>query len=351
MKKITCAVLLILTFPILSYGQDEYLELSHKCQATASPVTQVHVLDKRAENQMLGFVQVGALNRMAPVKYPGSLTDSLARFFTGVNSAFEAPPELTIILNELYLSEKTEATSETGRLRISMRLFASTNPGQFRELFTIDSIYTCKGLDVTKKLLRSVSEQLCEIAVRAAENKPANIISSTTYTLQELHQIDNLEKQNIPVYQTDKVNPGIYASYENFKSNSSDGSAIVIDRSNPGNIKVYKWDKAKKRKIRVENKSVYAVCDGEILLKATTIGFYELKKINNDFYYVGQTSFSNANNAAMWGAAGGAAFGIVGGVVGAVIAAESERNTQLFQFKINYLKGNSILISKATVTP
>ncbi len=343
MKKITCAILIMLIFPVLSYGQDEYLELSDKCKATTSPFTQVNLIDKRAENQTLGFVQVGALNRMAPVKYSGSLMDSLANFFKNVKAPSENPQELTIILNELYLSEKTEATSETGRLRISMRLFASTTPNQFKELFTIDSIYTCKGLDVTKKLLRSVSENLCVIAARAAGSKPLNSTNLLAYSFAQLQQIDSLEKQNIPMYQTAKVNPGIYASYEAFKANSPDDSFITIDRSEAGHIKVYKWDKAKKRKTRVENKAVYAVSDGETLLKATTIGFYELKKINGDFYYVGQTSFSNANNTAMWGAAFG--------VVGAVIAAESERNTQLYQFKLNYLKGNSIPISKATSIP
>lgn len=147
------------------------------------------------------------------------------------------------------------------------------------------------------------------------------------------------KNKKIPIYSAPNANSGIYTDYEHFKTNSPDHAIISIDTSDSNNIKVYKWDQGKRKKTKLDNKTVYAVSDGNILLKATTIGFYRLKKINHDFYFVGQTSFSNSNNVAMWGAA----FGLVG----AAIAAEAERNTQLFRFKINYRRGNSIPISKA----
>jgi hypothetical protein len=96
-----------------------------------------------------------------------------------------------------------------------------------------------------------------------------------------------------------------------------------------------------KPRYEIDNNSVYAVSDGNVVCKATTIGFYKLKRENNDFYYDGKTSFSTSNNntAAI---AGAAMFGLIGGM----LASSTTVNLDLFHFKINYRKGNSIPISK-----
>lgn len=193
-------------------------------------------------------------------------------------------------------------------------------------------------MDVTKKLLRSVSEHLCEIAAMARETQTGKQENKLLYSFTDLQSLDSLEKLSIPIFNTMKYNAGLFTGYSNFKNNTPDSSIITIDSSNLKNIKVYRWDAEKGKNKKIDCKTVYAVSDGNILLKATKIGFYKMEKVDNDFYYVGQTSFSNANNVAMWGAA----FGLVGGA----IASGAERNSGQFRFKINYMEGNSIPIAK-----
>ena len=341
MRTIVYTSILMLIASCLSYGQGEYLHLHPNCNGLRSSFTKVNVIDNRLGTQTLGFVQVGAFNKNVPVKFQGNIGDSLAQFFKCTDTTAKTQQELTMILYQLYLSEKTEAMSETGSVRIAMRLFSNIDQEKFKELYAIDSIYTFNAMDVTKRLLRSVSEHLCEIAKSAIEAKSVEFKTAPLYSLTELHQLDSLEKLKIPIYNAESINPGIYTDYEHFKSNTPDSSVISIDTDDAKNIKVYKWDKEKKKKRKIDCKSVYAVSDGSTLLKATSIGFYKMKKINFDFYYVGQTSFTNtnSNNVAMWG--------LAFGMVGAAIASGYEQNAPLFRFKINYLIGNSIPISIA----
>ncbi len=337
-RKSIYTIFTVIITTVVAFGQDEYLQFSHDCKDFQSRFTKAIVIDNRPENPTLGFVQKGAFNKLTPVKFHGNLCDSLSTFFVTPDSAGKAPLKLTVILNELYISEKTKAISETGRLKISLRLFSETNPDEYRELLSVDSAYSFNAMDVTKKLLRSVSEHLCEIAKSATALKLSEFKNSRSYSLSELYFLDSIEKLKIPIYNAININAGIYYDYEDFKMNAPDSSVITIDTSNPKNCMAFKWEKGKNKKTKIDKESIYAVSDGHVVLKATTIGLYQLTKTNNDFYYVGQTSFSNSNNVAMWGA--------TFGLIGAAIASDSERNSALFRFKINYRIGNSIPISQ-----
>ena len=324
---------------LMTFGQDEYLHFNSKCKDSVSPFTKVNVIDKRSTEQTLGFVQIGGFNRIARVKFTGNLPDSLAAFFKNSDSTKMDGSELAISLYELYLSEKEEGFTETGRLKLCMRIFEKTREGNFAECYAIDSIYKFQAIDVTVKLMNSVSEHLCEISQSLIISRNDTFLSSKRYTYEELINLDSIEKLEIPIYTTTKYKCGIFANYDQFKMNLPETSIIEIDTSNCKNIKVYKYDSGKTNRTRLDNHSCYAVSDGNIVLKATAIGFYKLEKINSDFYFDGQTSFSNANNVAMWT--------LAAGMIGAAVASGAERNYQRFRFKINYRKGNSVLISKA----
>lgn len=322
----------------LLFAQDEYLQLTFPCKTGGPSFSKVHVIDARPANQTMGFVQVGAFNRIAEVKYKGNFNDSLARYFLADSNSVKSRGELVLILYELFLSEKTEYMSETGRLKLTMRLFAGNESEKFHEVISVDTVYTFDAFDATKKLLRSVSEWMCSISADLREGKTLSAENNPSYALKELQVLDSLEKLKLPVYTAAAVNAGIFYTYDQFKMNAPDTVPVFIDTTNPGNIKAYEWNKKRTKKSRLEYANVYAISDGHTTVKATTFGLYVLEKKNNDFYFTGQTSFTNMNNAAMWG--------VMFGAIGAAIA-ENTVSSHLFRFKINYLKGNSIPISRA----
>lgn len=339
MKKISILFFTCFAIIHLSKGGNDFLKLDHSCSSLHSGFSKVNVIDNRAGKQLLGLVQLGGFNRMEQVKFDGSFPDSLATFFLAGDSTKSNGRELTIILYELFVSEKTGGMSETGRFKLSMRLFEKVQSSGFQETLMVDSVYRIQASDATKKLLRLVSEELCEIATIVSEKKPESDLNLPKYSIEELYTLDSLEKLKIPIYNTDNFTPGIFIDYDHFKNNNSDHSTISYDTTVNGKINVYKWDEVKQKKVKLKVGSFYAASDGKNIIKSTSVGFYNLEKIGFDFYYTGKTSFYNSmNNAYMMYAM----FGITGAIIANSV---NNTNEQLFRLKLNYLTGHSIPLS------
>ena len=143
----------------------------------------------------------------------------------------------------------------------------------------------------------------------------------------------------IPVYQAEKVEPGIFRDYLSFKMNTPKPAEIFIEKTGSGQVDNVFFLNEKGKKQKVKQKEVYAVSDGNAVLKSTELGYFELYKENGDFFYVGNTSFtheSNVTTAWAW-------FGITG----AIIASNSDRESRQFILKVNHRKGNSVPIGIA----
>jgi hypothetical protein len=305
------------------------------------------------ENQLLGYIQKGLNNRVKAIQFNGKLADSLANFFVN-KSPVAGGQSLVFMLNELFMHE---IDAGRGRLKLSVRLFRETGEGKFVEFLAVDSVYSPHGMDVTKKLLRLVNEQFCEIARKAGEIKEVPDSTQRIYSLGELYKIDSLEKLDIPMYTAATPKSGIYKNYQHFKMNTPDISTeMLIDTSKAKNIKVYRVFKVKNKKVKLETEGIYAVSDGNIILKATSAGeFYQLKKVDSDFYYERSGSFSGQGNSAammpfMYG-------GAVGGAIGAVIIIAADGSISLgppvqrYRFRINHRRGNSIPVAVIEKAP
>jgi len=340
MNKLCLIIVTCLISTGLAKAQQHYLELDPACAGTKSPFTKVQVIDNLSEKQLIGYVQKGVLNRVEKIYYAGTLPVTLGKFFTWGSKSGTKEKNLVVVLNELFLSENTHEFSETGRFRLSLRLFNQNDNGKFREILDVDSVFTVKGLDVTKRLLRSVNEQFCAIAQQAASVKPNELDNKEEHLLEDLYKLDSLDKLQIPLYTSNALARGIYKDYNHLKMNTpNDDSEIIIDAKKPDKVKIYKVYKANNRKIQLKSEGIYAVCDGKRLYKATSRNFYEIQKLGSDFYYDRPAILSESNTG---GIVGAAAFGLMGGIVGSAL---SETQSKTYRFKINHRRGNAIPVA------
>lgn len=327
--------ILLLFLGVKSFGQEK-LQLNHDCKVVKSPYSSVYVIDNRKEGQLLGYIQKGAFNHTKEIVFDGQITDSLSQFFTTSSTVTQTNP-LVIILNEMFLREISKEVSEIGRFKLSMRFFAQTTENQFTEFYTLDSTYSVRGMDVTKRLLNSPSEQFCLISEHIAGMKITKT-SNQSYTLEELRHLDSLEKLTIPIYTTTQPRPGIYKDYSHFKMNTPDiQTDILIEQTKSNKIKVYRFYGAKKRKVALDTEGIYAVSDGNLLLKASSEGYYQIRKIGSDLIYDRPATFYKTY--------GGAPFVMVFGVTGAVIASSLTNSGSTYRFMINHRRGNSIPVA------
>ncbi len=324
------------------YAQ-QFLQLDYHCKTKTSPFTSVKIIDKRPGSRLMGFVQKGAFNKLEEVKYIGNFYDTLSRFFYLGGNVAESKSGLAIILSDFFVSEQTESLYEVGRFKLALRLFFAGEENEYSEIMSVDTTYyITSGWDITKGLLKTINENLCSIA-NAAKTKIITVGGTDYYTMDELINLDSIEKIKIPMYMTDRPQSGVYLDYEHFKNNTPDITSISDVTLSGKTVKMVQMQNGKKKKIKKLLPEIYALCYENKLIKVTSIGLFQLNKTDGDFYFIGQTSFSNANNTAYWGAA----FGLIG----SAIAASADRNTQLYKFRIDYHTGHSIPISKAGNLP
>jgi len=329
-----------LSFPHFVQAQIN-LTIDYNCKDTTTGFSNIEVIDNREGQKLLGYIHKGLGNNSKQIVFDGNITDSLAMFFKGKNESVPNQKPMVFILNELFMNENTRDIPENGKLKLSLRLFLENYSGKYSEILAVDSIFTVKGFDVTRKLFRSVSEEFCSISKAAAERKVDD--DKPTFTRDELNYLDSLEISRIPIFSNQIPNSGIFKDYAHFAQNNPDIAAkIVIEKSKKGKITAYRFYGNKKKGVPLETTGVYAISDGLTLYKATAAGFFEMKNINQRLYYDRPGSFTDANSGAMWGMY----FGVAAAVITIPLSASSNKN-YLFRFKVNHRRGNSIPIGVA----
>ncbi|MBK9639115.1 MAG: hypothetical protein IPO63_15465 [Bacteroidetes bacterium] len=329
----------------ISHAQETPLVLSNKCAKGISSFTKVNGIDFRFPNKDLGFVLSGWLNTNSKVECKGNFLDSLCSFFLNRDVPQAVENEIAIVLYDFKLSEKAEEMKNTSSLKLALRVFKKREENRFEEIFVIDTLYRMSSsTDLTKKFLKSISEHLCEVAVELKKHENLQVENGPSYTFNELQHLDSLEKMKTPIYITDKYKAGIYYDFNQFKNNSPDTTTVYIDSIHTDKIRVMVWNDEKGKNVELDNKTVYAVCDGSFLLKATKMGFYELKREKFDFYFIGQTEAkyltNDKNGSPIIGSGiGGGGIGIG---IGFSVFTTAKQTPILNNFKINYRTGKTI---------
>ncbi|OJV19709.1 MAG: hypothetical protein BGO21_21850 [Dyadobacter sp. 50-39] len=307
------------------------LTLDTKCVDFNPVFKEVEAIDMRDGQKLLGFIHKGFTNRPEQITFDGNIADSVAHFFKASDTRSSNSKQLVLILNELFMNENTNSVPEIGRLKLSARLFIKNDSGAYSELLTIDSIYTVKGFDVTKKLFRLVSDEFCNISKIAAISEPNP--NSHTLTRHDLEHLDSLEISKIPIFSNERPVSGVFKDYSHFKINRPDIEAeIIVEKSRKGKLTAYRIFGARRKKVQLTTNGFYAISDGMNLFKATPEGLFKINKIGQKLFYDRPGSFTDPSNV-----------GIYFGMAGAMLSFSlSPHKINLFRFKINHRRGNSI---------
>lgn len=308
-------------------------QIRNECKKVTSNFNNVKIIDLRRNQSAFGYVKTGISNEQTPVEYEGIFIDDLKSSFS---SSTKNKP-LTIILKEFYFTEREDGGYEKGRLNFTADFFTKKNTNEYTLLLSLDTIFEAySGIDVTKHTLELFEENICNTIELLNASKEKNKLYSS-YLIQKL---DSLKKENTPIYKIKNHESGTYKTFKDFKNNNLTPFKIEIDSSKSGKIVAYKVANNKRKKLRTDN--IFACSDGNNLYRANSVGFYKIFYENGDFYYFGQTNFTNNQySAAAWGVA----FGLTGVLVATAINHSREKkNNQTFKFKINHNKGNSIPI-------
>jgi len=259
-----------------SFGQDQYLSFDFTC-AGKQTLNSVTSIDRRTNHLLLGYMPIKGYSGLANIRFKGALADSIGNFFT--SQLADQNREGVLILENFFLN----CGSSPAKLILSMRLYSQTGEDQYAPICSIDTIYQLSSSDPFGR----INELFCEISkqVHTEIAKPA---SDTLFVRRvDLNHLDSLERLNIPMYVATKPAAGIYRDYTHFKMNKPDISTdIFITITKKGIIEVDRTYKGKKRRVKLDPSGIYAVSDGDRILKVSPSGeYFPITTLGFDFYY------------------------------------------------------------------
>jgi hypothetical protein len=337
MKKLTNILIfgIILSVNLFSQGDPEDFQLSLPEQKVqGSLYDKLLVIDSRPDTSNMGIVQKGVLNRQAKVIPHVPIARQIENVFNAIIGSGSNNGELILQLKHFSFAEVTSVMSEKGYCYFRADLFAKNND-KYQVLSTIDTVILVKGMDVTKGLMKSGSR----IVIGFITNNLLKKSDSREFlTFDNVYHIDDYEKRNIVLYQTNNYNEGIYFSYNTFKNQTPELAISEVEIQLKKNELVAVKKKINEGKLqKIKSKDIYAVIYKGQLFIATDAAYYRLYKMKNNFYFTGMLDVP-ANSADVLTAS------LFFGVIGGLLATMDQEG--MFFIKVDHKNGDFIRLKK-----
>ena len=289
----------------------------------------LEVIDWRGDRSYVGIVQVGMFNANARVVPKIPLEQQFLNLFDSLRTNHAGHGKLLLQIREFRFAELTGSMSERGFCYFRASMYARNND-QYYPVAFIDTLVLVESMEVTKTLMRNSARMVSGFFESSLLLRPD---TSITYSLNDIMDIDNYEKDRLPLYTSSPLKDGIYFSFSSFRSQQPDRVAVAEFKKNGtlGTAKAVGRD-GKIRKL--DREDFYAIVFGGRAFVATEFGYYELTKRNNDLIFIGK---AQTKTSAARVAAASMAFGLLGA---AIVSAHP--STALFEMKIDHINGGYV---------
>jgi len=331
MRKLLLLLIILAAFGAAAQKSTETLEIKlPEKKIPAALYSSVRLIDKRVDTNACGIIQLGAFNRKARVIVETPLQAQLTSVMSALTDGSAKNEELILLLRQFSLAEVTAALSENGYCYLRAMLFGSAR-GTYHKLASIDTVITISSLDVTKALLRRGRSVIPDFISDNLQTPPTDTIS---YALNDIVNIDSLEKRNLFIYNATNYKTGAYKSFESFVKQQPDEEELYMEFwKQTGHVKSVQFKNKKGKYAEMQLDPWYAFVYDNKLYINTHFGVYDLEKRGYDFYFTGKARTSAKAGDVI---AAQLFFGILGGLMA------STGGVGLFEMKIDHLTGGFI---------
>lgn len=323
--------LLVSSLDLFAQNRTEDFEITLPEQKIGNSLyNMIAFIDSRYDTTFMGIVQLGAFNKKAKVVPETPFSTQLKNVLNSLTDATSKDGELLFQLRQFNFAEVTGAMSEKGYCYVRADLYARLD-GSYQKINSIDTVIFIKAMDVTRALFRKGSRTMTDFIAGSLLKKPYD---SNYYSLNDVIKMDSIEKRRIKVYNTSKYNDGLYTNYQSFMDQIPD-KQIIVEWENNKIVSMSTLNENGKR-VKVKTKDAYSVViEGEPFV-ATDYGFYQLKKVDDDFKFIGRAKVA-ANTGDVIAAS------VFFGVVGGLIATNAQAT---FEMKIDHINGGFIRLKE-----
>jgi hypothetical protein len=289
----------------------------------------IDCINSKQDSNFIGVLSTGILFHKATIlNLPSPPGPSLSPL---LNSMVDGSAKDGALLFQWKRFGFVESTG-TRYCYLNVALYAKTGD-RYQPLSELDTLYIVRGSAVSMYLGPFADSVVSHFLGKALQRHPTD---TTTYSLDDVLNIDSLEKTRIPLYTATSYSNGIYYNYASFRNQVPDlrGTVSVKKEDNFTTVKV---TDSLGNKVKVKPRNSYAyVADGTPYI-ATPYNFYPLSKVNNDFIFTGDIKIA-ASEASMRNA------GLFLGLAGSMAASGGMEET--YELMLDYHNGQFIHLSQ-----
>ena len=264
-----------------------------------------NVYDGRQFKENIGTVQKGGFNRKVLANFENPIIDEFSGYLATVCPKEKNKSEISIRINELYVSELTRAMSETGYATIVVDII-EPKEGIDYIVGTYAASAESSGMDVTNKhdeRLKKVLQECLTNYMKTSDNDKTSIVFDVN---------QNIKNKTI----TAVPSKGVYLTYVDVLNNNPiDDSNFEMTNKNERFHLLNKTTKSKEL-------NYYGFSDGNVFYvnvsKYANAKYYAKTEIIGSKYYIENVVYNPNNVVAM-----GAMFGLIGVAIASATSSSS----------------------------
>lgn len=317
MRKLLLAWCVSISFTCL-LAQEKIIELNAAnapFKPDRVPFKDVVVLDNRIDTTKVGIAQIGAFNKQVPARFNAPAAIAIQQYILDlINSTNKGSEQLLINLRQLSTLEKTLSASERGFVDFAADAYIQKNDSEYVKVFSIDTTYLVKGMDVTKATCAKVPEAISYMVAQIAATDLLKTDFSKRISFAEIRSGINKDWAQLPVNSAPFYVKGVYKTFEDFRNNNIDTVGYAVVNITDTTFKVFTHNEDGSFDTRRVVKKIWGINDGHQSYILFENDFVPLVRKNNTFFFT--ANVTNTQAAITGAAAGGASFGLVGGLIG-----------------------------------
>jgi len=261
----------------------KYFQLSSTSKKPVkSFYNKVKFIDSREDTTNYGIVRVGALNKEAMLVPPISMGEQLNQVLFENKVEGGGNRELFFQLRKLKFIEKAEGLKEFGYCFFRANVYTLTHQG-YVLMSAIDTLLAVESRDVTKPIMDRANKTIIRFFLESVKK---DSVGSQFFTMDQIVNIDEVEKQNFKLYTATEFADGIYSTFQYFRDQTPDLTLFSITFED-GEISEIKARNRSGKLVKMKSENVYAIVNKGIPYISAQFGYYPLVKNNNDFYFIG----------------------------------------------------------------
>lgn len=334
MKKIILILGAFIISSSILFAQKDFELQIPPLKVVESNYNRITYIDSRVNKRDFGFIYTTVWNKYTPIQENTPLAIQLQSLIKDVTE--ESAKDQTILFQLRDLSFSDGVKSDTPaychiRINLYQEYKAATT-----EYYYINRLDTLIASKKSNTILDEASAAITSFVMENLTTLPLDEV----YTLDEVSNIDNIEKANLKVYQTDVYVDGVYPDYHSF-ANQTPLTAEMTCKTKDKELKEVKVKDATGEKwVKVKPQDVYAVVAEGVPYIAAGKKYCILYKNGMDFEFrTDESKGMRVMPNVSFEVGGGSGGGFVGGGIGIVFGSSPKEKITMI---IDHLTGDFI---------